>query len=285
MNEKVEVTTAEEADLSDRFIKINLFYPEISANKNMINKKSQDVSKKIQQTKAVKVQKQEVAHEDKSISALSSNNEGMMLASGQMIRLENGQLELMLSHKISEKIEFKLMSSNDSLDLSENKKEILVHAGRAESLSIEGSSELIAGEECNFVVSAKDSFGNIDNNFTQTLSVKVTGQAECEKAVEMKNGKGSLCIKNNKAESMSFEIFDGSNISLKATHKLKVKPAKAAKLIIDTPAEATAGEMIRVALKAVDSFGNLVTDFNGAVELAALSQSGKSISLNTNKSA
>ncbi len=131
------------------------------------------------------------------------------------------------------------------------------------------------GNQLKVLVTALDSEGN-EMAHDSELSISTSGSAIVTKYVTMKNGSAEFIVFNRKSEEIEIAVQDQNNESLNISEKITFSPAAPKKLIISAPAEAVAGQAITVMVKAVDSFGNLVTDFKSAMSFQVKSVDGGS---------
>jgi FKBP-type peptidyl-prolyl cis-trans isomerase 2 len=145
-------------------------------------------------------------------------------------------------------------------------------------------SGVIAGQGFSMAVSAEDAFGNVDSNFTGTVSLALA------------NDPGNTSLGGNLAVQASggVALFSGltldvadpgytlqasyTGLSSATTNPFTVTAGKATQLVIATqpPASVTAGSGFGFTVYAEDSLGNIDQSFNGGVSVALSANPGNS---------
>lgn len=116
---------------------------------------------------------------------------------------------------------------------------------------------LVAGESFVTTATLVDRYGNLAVNHRGSLAIEGFGSAEVNRGV------ATFTLRATRAGNSQRLTFTGAGLSGQS-RPFSVAPAAAARLVWDAPPPASlpAGRSLRVAAKAVDSFGNLVTGFN-----------------------
>ncbi len=137
------------------------------------------------------------------------------------------------------------------------------------------SASVTAGQGFGFRVSAEDSYGNVDTNFTGTVTATIgtnpggstLGGVPSGIAV---NGVATISgISLNIADSGYVLQVGSGSLAAGSTNAITVVAAPATQLVVTTqPANVAAGAAISVVVSAEDSYGNVDSKFNGGVTVA-----------------
>ncbi len=151
---------------------------------------------------------------------------------------------------------------------------LVIHAGPINQFIIHGPSACTAGEEFVVEIKAYDAFENFISSYSGELSVELSGSQTETKTASFQKGLARVHFKHTKAENVQIRLRDprGSNLKMPPNLVLAIHPGQPAKLIVDAPPEAQAGQSVDLKIRAVDAHGNLVTDFKGDIDLAVETQ-------------
>ncbi|MGZ5279121.1 MAG: hypothetical protein ACXWC9_04220 [Pseudobdellovibrionaceae bacterium] len=158
------------------------------------------------------------------------------------------------------------------LDLS-----LTIQSAPAASIRFAGPETCRAGEDVTFELTAFDAFENPASDFSGSLEVICSGKEKVSKAAQFEKGLAKVTFNRTLNEQVIFEIKANAKSDLKfpAPTKLMVQPNVPVKLIAEGPTEVQAGENFDLKITALDAFGNVVTDFNGEIDLEVEAQFNK----------
>ncbi len=193
----------------------------------------------------------------------------------QETTLQKGVVAVDFVHNLSGEMELRLRvkgGKNVSLPAAIS---IFVKAGPAERISMKGAHECKAGETEKFKLEASDAFGNLDLEFAGTIGVSISGSAKAPTRVVFEKGCAEVPVSNNKAETVHIELKDVDNcgVDVSASCKLIVHPGQTTRFEVIPPEVVIAGRSAKFIVKALDAYGNIATDFDGAFSLESDSKS------------
>ncbi len=205
---------------------------------------------------------EESTESNESIAVASTDNE--MLS--QEVDIKDGEASVEIDSNFAGKLELSL-SGNDQVDLSDSK-QVDVASGRASKIVLFGPSEIEAGKPITLNFLAHDDYGNIDIQFEGQIKLDSKDFFEIPGALALKSGVGSMSFTINEAGIKHIKILAvDHDLELPEAFDLEVFPGPAHQLVIDTPEELSAGETLKVKIRAVDQFGNPTKNFSGKVTL------------------
>ena len=129
-----------------------------------------------------------------------------------------------------------------------------------------------AGNPFGFSVAVEDGFGNAEPNYSGTLSVALGGSGQGKLggtlAITASSGLGQFAGLTIDQAASDYTLQIGAD-GLKATSTtaIRITPSAAIGLVVvdQPPASAIAGQPFGLTIAAVDSFGNIETNFDGTV--------------------
>lgn len=200
------------------------------------------------------------------LKAISKPAEPAVAHSGK-VEMSGGSA--MISFKQMKAGSFSLkLKSGSGLDLP-TELSVVIQSAPASQIHLEGAKECKAGEEISFELKALDSFENLATDFQGSFEVHLEGSQSETCMANFEKGCSTVKFKPTKAGSCSVRVKDSSKdrLALPIPWEVKVHPNVPVKLIAEAPSEARAGEEIALKVTALDAFGNIVTDFDGHIDL------------------
>lgn len=186
----------------------------------------------------------------------------------ELVHFQAGQVSLCLDGSVSQDLQVELVSP------------IRVKAAQAEKITLKRSSDAIeVGQNIQIELEALDRFGNIDTSFSKEFSLEVGGACEGGGRIHFESGRAKAILTNRKAESVQVALIDTSKTGVDVSEAhvlLQFKAGPAVRLTFIAPEEVTAGEPIKVQVKAVDAYGNLAADYSGDLKVEATSDDSRS---------
>ncbi len=211
----------------------------------------------------VQLENQEEPTESKESTAAARSNNEML---SQEVDIKDGEASVEIDSNFAGKLELSL-SGNDQVDLSDSK-QVDVASGRASKIVLFGPSEIEAGKPITLNFLAHDDYGNIDIQFEGQIKLDSKDFFEIPEALVLKSGVGSMSFSINEAGIKHIKILAvDHDLELPEAFDLEVFPGPVHQLVIDTPEELSAGETLKVKIRAVDQFGNPTKNFSGKVTL------------------
>lgn len=184
------------------------------------------------------------------------------------IKLVNGQGEIDLSGLTPGKVELLLREQAAGLSL-EAPHRIQVKAAEPAELVMTVANQHVVGQDLELKLQALDKNGNTCFGYADAFVIQIRGPNPRDLNVTTADGIATLKLANTRAEiwTMSVQYAGSKNIVLPETRMLEWMPGPAARLVLDGPHEYVAGVPLKVAVKAVDQFGNVARNFQGTVAL------------------
>lgn len=147
--------------------------------------------------------------------------------------------------------------------------ELTVKSAPAVKFTLRGpGGEIQAGQSSTLHVEAHDKWGNVDAEFSGTVGVTLANGTEVGE-VNLAEGRGTIAFSWTKAEPLAVRLRDSAKTGLdaSATCSLTYIAGPATRLVIVSPEETTAGQPVKVQVKALDQYGNLATTCNEAIKI------------------
>lgn len=192
---------------------------------------------------------------------------GVADATRGKVTLNGGVGTIELTHFTAGKLKVSVAEANAGL-AAEAVREVVVKGAQAAKLIAIVPPEVVAGQKTNVIVEARDQWGNRDTTYKGAVTLQLASGMELG-TVKLAEGRGTAVFSVKKADTYVIKLVDseqrGLDVSTACEFKCIAGPA--AKLLISTPAETTAGEPVKVQVKAVDRYGNLATACNDDVEV------------------
>jgi hypothetical protein len=161
--------------------------------------------------------------------------------------------------------------SNASFTASAN---LLVAPAPATRLVLMAPSTDVAGAAFDVIITAFDPYGNVDTNYTGTVTFHSTDAhpvlpsdytfSSADKGMHTFTG-----VTLFSAMAHTLTVQDTANSSLTASAAIAVSPAPVSQFMIGAPASVTAGKPFSITVTAFDAFGNLATNYNGTITFAS----------------
>ncbi len=142
---------------------------------------------------------------------------------------------------------------------------VVVEAGEATELRFEAPSTATVGDDVSFKAVAHDSFGNVTRKFDGSVDLSYSGTAKGPSSITLKQGEVEFHMSHTVAEVIKIDV-NSRNLTAKPM-SVEFRAGPAVRLVVESPANAVAGERITVQVRAVDKFGNLSSDFASDVKL------------------
>ena len=143
---------------------------------------------------------------------------------------------------------------------------VLVAAGPVARFVVAAPANTTAGTSFNFSVTAVDQFANVAVGYTGTVGFGSSdAQAVLPANSTLVNGVGSFSARLKTAGSMSLTATDTSFASVTGSANVTVAAGSAMRLVVSTPANATAGTAFNFTVTALDCFQNVATTYAGTV--------------------
>lgn len=182
------------------------------------------------------------------------------------VQLVDGKGELELQNLLPGQIELALQKGELQL---ENSLKIQIRSAEPQTIEWTLVQEQTVGETVEMQIRALDVTGRICSQYDDSFHIRINGGDANQISVPLKNGQALVRIQHTKAEiwNLTFHYQGNRVLRLPDTRTVEWKPGPAVKLILDGPQEYTAGHPLKVAVRAVDRFGNLAKTFHGTVVL------------------
>jgi hypothetical protein len=183
------------------------------------------------------------------------------------IHLSGGVGTLSMQQIKAGQVSLKLKSGSGldlPLDLS-----LTIQSAPASSIRLAGPETCRAGEEITFELTAFDAFENAASDFNGSFELVCAGKEKVSKVAQFEKGSAKVTFNLTLNEKVTFEVKANvkSDLKFPAPAKLTVQPNIPVKLIAESPKEVQAGEKFDLKITALDAYGNVVTDFNGEIDL------------------
>ncbi|MBX3021282.1 MAG: DUF4339 domain-containing protein [Bdellovibrionales bacterium] len=141
----------------------------------------------------------------------------------------------------------------------------------AEPVSVEWkiAKENVVGTDLEISLRAIDEFGDVCLHYTDQFVIQVRGPTPRDITVTTEDGQAIVKMNHTKAEEWTFTLHYGGKKKLRLPEVVAMEwqPGQAARLVLDGPHEYIAGRPVKVAVKAVDAYGNVAKHFQGTVAL------------------
>jgi hypothetical protein len=202
-----------------------------------------------------------------SSSVLAKEVEATQKKHSGKIQFSGGMGTVSIQQVKAGQVNLKLKSGSGldlPLDLS-----LTIQSGPAASIQFVGPETCRAGDDVSFELTALDAFENSASDFNGSLDVVCTGKEKILKTVQFDKGSAKVTFNLTLNEKVTFEVKTDAqrNLKLPAPATLMVQPNVPVKLIAESPKEVQAGENFDLKVTALDAYGNVVTDFNGEIDL------------------
>jgi hypothetical protein len=160
-----------------------------------------------------------------------------------------------------------------TIEVQDGKSEALtieVRAARAVRLILKAEESSSVGNLSSVIVTAIDSFGNVDEECDAELTIKYSGSAMGVGRIQMKNGTGNFGVRSEKATISSFVVSAaGPWEDLQGTDgAIEFKAGPAMRFEIVAPQSVQAGQRSEIRVLARDQFGNQTSRVDADVRLA-----------------
>jgi len=188
------------------------------------------------------------------------------------IRFENGVGEIRVKPTQAGKVQLLFRSGNQ---LAPENVEIFVQAGPAHHISIDCPSHCVAGDKITLTLKTYDAFNNRSGDYSGSADIHLRGEKSQVQKTQFTGGVATVTLEVTKAETVQVEVVDPSHkLQTPKATPLNIKPGKPVRLKVEGPQEVQAGEDLKLKVKAVDAYGNLVDDFKGDMELSVETKTG-----------
>ncbi len=135
-----------------------------------------------------------------------------------------------------------------------------------------------AGQPFAVVVSARDPYGNIDINYTGTVTFSSTdplaGLPADYTFSAVDQGQAAFAVTLYTAGNQDITAADTSDPTLTGTTTVAVAPAAAVSFFLDAPDQTPAGSPFTIAVSALDPYGNVATGYLGTVHFDSSDPAG-----------
>ena len=144
---------------------------------------------------------------------------------------------------------------------------IVVKAAAAAKITMKGGRDTQAGETVKLHFEALDKYGNLDEEFNDSITVHASGAAKVQSKLVFVMGRAEATVTDNKAETVHVKMQDDGHRALDVSGNCDfiVKPGPTARIEVVGPDQVVAGQAAEFFLKTFDAFNNVTTDFDGSV--------------------
>lgn len=189
------------------------------------------------------------------------------------IKFKSGVGEISLDPRVAGTIHLGIKECSTSGVSLPPQAELTVQSAQAKKLLWNLRGQVPAGEELKVEIVAKDDFDNVSKSFSASFEVHSNHPSFGKIPVDVVAGFGQFKLQLTLAGQFQFELkaLAPNSLQLPSVTAVSVRPGRPVKLIMDAPKEVVAGQSVSVLVKAVDAFGNLVTDYEGdaAIDIKA----------------
>ncbi len=190
-------------------------------------------------------------------------------AHGARVKLVNGVGEIDLSPMQPGRVEVVLQESSAGMLRLQNPLKIQVKAPEPQILEWSMPATQAVGVDALIVIKALDGKGQLCSHYDDQFTIKIQASTNNDINVPLKNGQAAVKLQHTRAEAWKLSLHYSGPKALKLPAQMNMEwtPGPAARLILDGPQEYTAGEPLKVHVKAVDQYGNVAKTFQGTVIL------------------
>jgi len=147
---------------------------------------------------------------------------------------------------------------------------INVTSGTATKFTVTAASTATAGTPINVTVTALDAFNNTATTYAGTIHFTSNDPAAALPAdATLTNGTGTFSATLKTVGNRTISVKDTVTTATGTSGTIVVSAGAATSFTVTTPSTATAGTAIGVSLKAVDAYGNKVTNYTGTVHFTS----------------
>lgn len=161
-------------------------------------------------------------------------------------------------------------------------KEITVRPNKPDHFVLQAPSQVKAGESFEIKVIARDAFENIlvdDSGLGKNFKVNIAGTGGLKYTdtgtLNFRAGVATAGFVPGKVGEATIEIYDSLSGSRGKTTSIRIMPSGLSSFSVQTPKEGVAGNPFEVIITALDSHGNLVTNYDTVGDGVILTSNGK----------
>ena len=155
---------------------------------------------------------------------------------------------------------------------------ISVASSTATSIGISGFPATVAGVTRNFVVVAKDAYGNVSSGYVGNVSFSSTdikaGLPASYTFTASDAGTHTFAATLKTAGLQSISVKDTTGTLLATQSGISITAAAAASFTLSAPSNVVVGVGFKVTVTAIDAFGNVATGYLGKVNLTSKDSKG-----------
>lgn len=191
---------------------------------------------------------------------------------GAKVKLVDGVGELDLSPQQPGQVELVLQDSSSTMLKLQEPLRVQVRAAEPEEIVWAFTTQQPVGQELEIMLKAVDAHGTLCSHYSDTFTVRASADgstvSQNHEAV-LSEGQAVVKISHTKAEKwiVALDYRGTRKLRLPESRSFDWQPGPAVKLVLDGPPTLTAGQPLKVQVKAVDAYGNLAKTFQGTVIL------------------
>ena len=205
---------------------------------------------------------------------LTANGSAVINGGSPLVDIVNGIGTISVSNNVAETVTLGLSDTQSTGLTVTSTQDVIFSPAVAIKFVVFDPSDTTAGNNTTVTVKALDSNNNVDTNYNNDVTLTVSGTASIvggNALVDIANGVGSLQVTNTKAETVSLGLSDtqSTGLSLVSGQNVVFGPASATQFDIVNPTDVAAGSSSTVTVRALDTYGNIDTNYQSDVTLTA----------------
>ncbi len=191
------------------------------------------------------------------------------IGQGAKVKLVDGIGEIDFAALPPGQVELVLQDSSSSMLKLQEPLKVQVRSAEPQQITWAFATSQVVGQDIELTIKAVDAAGTVCTHYSDQFIIRIDAKQSQNVDVFLKEGTATVKFNHTKAEPWKIALaYSGSRpLKLPEAKDFEWHPGPAVKLILDGPGTLTAGQPLKVQVKAVDAFGNLAKTFQGTVIL------------------